>query len=106
MGMDGADELKVRLAARLGATEIEGFRRLSGGASRETWWFEADGRALVLQRQRASALERQGVTPTAEAALLLAAGRAGMAVPTVIACSDGDDQLGAPYLLMEAVEGE
>src|SRR4051794_25580662 len=105
MGSDGAEELKGRLAKRLGAKEITDLRRLSGGASRETWWFEADGRALVLQRKRATALERPGVTPVAEAALLLAAGRAGMAVPTVVACSDGDDQLGAPYLLMEAVEG-
>ena len=39
--------------------EIHGLHRLSGGASRETWRFEADGRPLILQRQRAVGDERE-----------------------------------------------
>ena len=43
------------LAAALGANDVQGLRRLSGGASRETWEFEADGRPLILQRARPGA---------------------------------------------------
>ena len=32
------------------AAEVTGLRRLSGGASRETWSFDAAGRALILRR--------------------------------------------------------
>ena len=46
------DDLVDGLAAVLGGAEITGLTRLSGGASRETWRFEADGRPLILQRQR------------------------------------------------------
>ena len=42
-----ADDLGDRLAAVLGAAEITGLTRLSGGASRDTWRFEADGRPLI-----------------------------------------------------------
>lgn len=40
--------VRAALADRLGA-EITGLRRLSGGASRETWAFDADGRPLILR---------------------------------------------------------
>ncbi|TMR34597.1 phosphotransferase family protein, partial [Actinomadura geliboluensis] len=58
------------LAARLGS-EITGLRRLSGGASRETWAFDAGGRALILRRDPPGSPD-----PTAmarEAALLASA---------------------------------
>ena len=42
-------ELADALAKVLGAGAIDGLRRLSGGASRATWAFEADGRALILR---------------------------------------------------------
>ena len=47
-----AEALDDGLAAVLGVAEITGLKRLSGGASRDTWRFEADGRSLILQRQR------------------------------------------------------
>ncbi|MFM8483086.1 MAG: phosphotransferase family protein, partial [Actinomycetota bacterium] len=50
--MSSADELALALAGELGATTVTGLTRLSGGASRETWSFEADGRPLIVQRQR------------------------------------------------------
>ncbi|MFM9083620.1 MAG: phosphotransferase family protein, partial [Actinomycetota bacterium] len=46
------DELADRLSSVLGGAKVGSLVRLSGGASRETWSFTADGRALILQRQR------------------------------------------------------
>ena len=42
----------MMLSQLFDGAEIRGVHRLSGGASRETWRFEADGRPLILQRQR------------------------------------------------------
>ena len=46
-------ELSTMLSQLLDDAEIHDLHRLSGGASRETWRFTADGRDLILQRQRA-----------------------------------------------------
>ena len=44
------------LAARLRRARV-GLRRLSGGASRETWSFDADGRPLILRREPPAACD-------------------------------------------------
>jgi aminoglycoside phosphotransferase (APT) family kinase protein len=80
------------------AAEIRGLTRLTGGASRETWSFDAliDGawRPLVLRSDRA------GRGPlTLEALALEAATAAGVPEPEIIARDDA-------YLIMERVEGE
>ena len=62
------------LAAALGARDVRGLRRLSGGASRDTWAFDADGRPLILQRARPGGVA-SGPMAT-EVALLRAAVRA------------------------------
>lgn len=97
-----ADDLTERLGAVLGATEVTSPTRLSGGASRETWRFDADGRPLILQRQRAGA-DRDMTT---EAALLRAAARHGVPVPAVVADSSDPAVLGAPFMVLERLEGE
>jgi aminoglycoside phosphotransferase (APT) family kinase protein len=99
------------LAAALGVHEVRGVRRLSGGASRETWAFDAGGRPLILQRARPG-----GVTSAAlatEAALLRAARAAGVPVPGVVlsgneADRDGVDAgpLGRSWMVVERIEGE
>ena len=99
-------ELRARLSAVLGGRDITDLRRLSGGASKETWAFSTDGLDLVLQRQRATAIERSGVGPAGEAALMRVAGKAGVPVPEVVSSSAHADDLDAPYLLMAAVPGE
>src|SRR5690606_2414850 len=82
------DALAGSLAAALGAGEVTGLRRLSGGASRETWAFEADGRPLILQRERPGSPRSAGMAT--EAALLRAAAERGVPVPAVVAsCADG-----------------
>ena len=82
----------------LAGAEIRELRRLTGGASRETWSFDAllDGawRPLVLRRDRA------GRAPlTVEAAAIRAAARAGVPEPAIVAAGDS-------WLIMERVEGE
>jgi aminoglycoside phosphotransferase (APT) family kinase protein len=75
--------------------------RLSGGASRDTWRVDVAGRSLVLQCQRPGATADMA----AEAEVLRAAHRWGVAVPEVVAAGE-DEGFGAPYLLVEAVPGE
>ncbi|MGI8757055.1 MAG: phosphotransferase family protein, partial [Acidimicrobiales bacterium] len=63
---------------------VVGLRRLSGGASRETWSFVADGRNLIVQRVRPG-LAMGGPSSAVEDHLLVAAARAGVPVPEVVA---------------------
>jgi aminoglycoside phosphotransferase (APT) family kinase protein len=80
------------------AAEIRDLKRLTGGASRETWSFDAliDGawRQLVLRS------DRVGRGPlTLEALAFEAAARAGVPEPKIVAANDA-------FLIMERVEGE
>jgi aminoglycoside phosphotransferase (APT) family kinase protein len=95
-----ATDLTTLLQHTLGADEITDLRRLSGGASRETWRFAADGRPLVLQRQR-PADERDML---GEAAVVRAAHAGGVPVPVLLDARRRDD--GASFMILEAVEGE
>jgi aminoglycoside phosphotransferase (APT) family kinase protein len=101
--------LASALAVALDARAVTGLRRLSGGASRETWAFDADGRPLVLQRERPGGLRHAGMAT--EAALLRAAAGQGVPVPAVVATDadtthDDDSALGAAWMVVERVEGE
>lgn len=108
-----ADDLSARLRAyvaeRLGKpAEVKGVRRLGGGASRETWAFdiELDGRSrpLILRRDppgRPSARDCAN-----EMRLLRAAERAGVPVPGVRWAESSDEALGAPFIVMDRIEGE
>jgi aminoglycoside phosphotransferase (APT) family kinase protein len=87
---------------------IEGLRRLSGGASRETWSFDAVTRAgerrpLVLRRDPG---EFAGQSDrSVEFSLLAAAAGGGVAVPRVWFLLEPADALGSGFA-MERVEGE
>jgi aminoglycoside phosphotransferase (APT) family kinase protein len=102
---------------------VEDLRRLSGGASRETWSFDlVDGtgraRPLVMQRTRPGTVG--GAPMHVEADLLRAVARAGVPVPSVVASSRPDDgnedpspastdaspDLGASWMVVERVPGE
>jgi len=111
------EELSQRLAAFLQrhhnarSVDIRDLRLLTGGASRQTWSFDAvihhaGGRSetlpLVLRsdpRRGPNFMPRE-----LEYRLLEAAHEAGVPVPRVHAM--GDDSLGAPGFLMARVEGE
>lgn len=91
---------------------IAGLKRLSGGASQETWAFEAGpegGReALILRRAPggvAAARSSEAITLATEAALLLATARAGVRVPGVLHVSPPGSALGEAFI-MNRVEGE
>ncbi|MDQ0376205.1 phosphotransferase family protein [Amycolatopsis thermophila] len=97
-------ELAEALRRRLGA-EITGLRRLSGGASRETWAFEArPGGRLVLRRDPPG--EGRPEEMALEAALIRAAGEAGVPVPRLVDHSTDTGVLGSPYLITSHVDGE
>jgi aminoglycoside phosphotransferase (APT) family kinase protein len=93
------------------SVRIDDLRLLTGGASRQTWSFDAtvghaDGRDETLALI-ARADQRQNVglmTRETEYRLLEAAHAEGVPVPRVHLM--GDDSLGAPFFLMERVEGE
>jgi aminoglycoside phosphotransferase (APT) family kinase protein len=98
-----------RLAPRLSptATGAVNGRRLSGGASLETWAFDLDdGTPLILRRRPDGAAMRDAALPLAsEAALIHAADQAGAPAPSVVhVCAPGDG-LGEAYV-MRRLEGE
>jgi aminoglycoside phosphotransferase (APT) family kinase protein len=104
------DELAERLQALLRTEfadpdlEVGGLRRLTGGASRETWAFEAAGDRFVLQRERTGS-PRTGAMAI-EAAMLRAAADAGVPVPPLVSASGEPGDLGAGYLVSRFVDGE
>ncbi len=111
------DEVAAKLTAFLKrshnakSVRVDDVRLLTGGASRQTWSFDAtiehaDGREETLALI-ARADQRQTVglmTRDAEYRLLEAAHAEGVPVPRVHLM--GDDSLGAPFFLMERIDGE
>ena len=91
-----------------GAPTVEGLRRLSGGASRETWSFDAqlgDERlALVLRRDPGQAVAGP-LDRSTEADVLSAAHDAGVLTPRVRFVLEPADELGSGFV-MDRVEGE
>lgn len=92
--------LEEELARVLAVRSIDGLTRLSGGASRETWSFTADGRPLILQRQRPGDTRDMSV----EARVVGAAFDAGVGVPELIA--SGEMSTGARFMVLSHVSGE
>ena len=111
------DEVGEKLSAFLKrshnakSVRVDNVRLLTGGASRQTWSFDAavehaDDRTEMLaliaradQRQSVGLMSRE-----TEYRLLEAVHAGGVPVPRVHLM--GDDSLGAPFFLMERVEGE
>jgi aminoglycoside phosphotransferase (APT) family kinase protein len=95
--------LPTALASVLGASRVADLRVLTGGASRATWAFTADGRPLIL---RTGPPDETHAGMELEAAALRRAAAAGAPVPAVLAASNATAPLGNPYLISEFVEGE
>lgn len=89
--------------------QVRDLRQLTGGASRETWSFDAvlsDGsrRPLILRRDPPG-LARPGRMAT-QARAFQAAARAGVPEPWILSYGDDFASLGAPFIVMERVDGE
>src|SRR5204863_7412969 len=80
-------------------------RRLSGGASKETWAFTAGGRPLILRRSPGGQAITTAASLATEAGLIQAAGAAGVTAPKVVRVCPDSDGLGESFV-MEAVAGE
>lgn len=96
-------DIEVALADLLGM-EIDDLQRLSGGASRETWAFQGDGRDLILRRDPPGRPGLPG-SMALEANAMRACQRAGLPVPEVLVDDDGAT-LGTAGLVMGRVPGE
>ncbi len=90
-----------------GAEGVADLKRLSGGASQESWSFEAAGRPLVLRRAPGGVFtKREPAVPLeTEAKVLALAHGAGVPVPLVRFTLDPADELGPGYV-MDYLTGE
>ena len=113
MGVSDKESFEVAVAAmcerRFGAP-LDRLKRLSGGASQESWTFVCDGQAYVLRRNPRGLPTQQDdharkLTKADEAAIISAAASAGIAVPRVSFICDDDDAIGEAYV-MDFIEGE
>ncbi len=82
---------------------------MAGGASRETWAFDAllpGGRSMPLILRRDPAGRPSARDYADELRLLRSAEKAGVPVPAARWAESGPTSLGAPFILMDRVEGE
>jgi aminoglycoside phosphotransferase (APT) family kinase protein len=103
--------LRSVLAGELGEPDLEirELRQLTGGASRETWYFEAatdgaEARKLILRRDPPGRPRAGGISVEAHA--ITSAARAGVPEPEILAYGDDTERLGAPFMIMEWLPGE
>jgi aminoglycoside phosphotransferase (APT) family kinase protein len=109
MAVPDGNELARALRPWVGPAHVEGLTRLSGGASKETWSFDAvgdDGQrtGLILRRDAAGRPSEPGALDR-EALAISLAHSAGLPVPEVLSCSGGGS-LGPAGMVMRRVEGE
>lgn len=107
--LSGQLEALLRSVCRDAGLCIAGLRRLTGGASRETWSFDAvlsDGtvRPLILRRDPPGLARTRGMA--VEAAAFRAAKAVGVPEPTLLVHNDDPADLGAAFIIMERIEGE
>ncbi|MXO48252.1 phosphotransferase [Erythrobacter vulgaris] len=105
---DGASQLQAGLTRALGRAGMGapgGLARLTGGATMESWRFEADREPFVLRRAPSlSFLEDRPFGHDTEAALIRAAGGAGVRAPDVVVELQGEDGIGSGFI-MRALPG-
>ena len=95
----------TRVCARVGLSPPCDLKRLTGGATMESWRFEADGEPFVLRR--APSLEFMKDRPfdhPTEAAVIEAARGAGVTAPEVLAVLEPKDGIGSGFV-MRALPG-
>jgi len=108
-GLPDGNELARPLHHWFGPVTVQALTRLSGGASKETWSFDAvaeDGTrtGLILRRDPPGRPGEPGAVDREAAVISLAHG-AGLPVPEMLFSSDGPG-LGTAGMVMRRVEGE
>ena len=96
-----------RLSGDLGG-ELSNLKRLSGGASQETWSFDADGAGFIVRRApggTAPVSGSQAIGLEAEAAVIRAARAHGVPAPEIVRVCEPGDGLGVAYV-MRRLRGE
>src|SRR5580704_4903047 len=112
-----AEDLGARLTALVRAAtgddtaEVAGLVRLSGGASRETWSFDARHadatvEPLILRRDPPGSVQLGPSQMALEARALTAAAAVGVPVPRILASGEDDETVGSPFIVMERIDGE
>jgi aminoglycoside phosphotransferase (APT) family kinase protein len=96
----------ARLGAFLGADELPRVTRIGQGQSNLTFLVEADGRRMVLRRPPAGPLPPSAHDVLREHRVVSALHGGEVPVPRPILACDDPAVLGAPFYLMEAVEGD
>lgn len=102
----------IRAQGNYDRVVIENFSKMAGGASREIWSFDASlarggktqKRGLVLRRDPGA--HKIDTSRSAEFRVLRAAFEEGVPVPEVLWLGEDATALGAPFFVMERVEGE
>lgn len=94
--------LSHAIADVMGVSEVSDLRRLSGGASRETWQFSCGGEKFILQRVRPQRPGGLGVEPL----VLARAFRHGVPVPELVIDGSTSTELERPFMIVRHVDGE
>ena len=104
-----ANWLEEQLHEIFGATEVTNLSRLSGGANRETWSFEAitkeKQRSLIMQIDR-DGMDRLNGTCERESRILRIAKLNGVPVPTVVASGFSEGSGSRSFSITEKMQGE
>lgn len=101
---DLADALAKFLSRVLGAGELSGLGRLSGGANMESWAFDWKGAGYVLRRApSADYMAGRPYGHADEAALVRAAHDAGVKAPEVVGVLSDSDGMGTGYVMRRVV---
>ncbi len=106
---EARSRLEAFLTEKVGApVTVTAGRRLTGGASRETWAIDINtpGGRLVLRRDMGGEIQPEALSRRQEFALLVAAHEAGVLVPRPRWLGDDSAVLGTPFFLMDRLEGE
>jgi aminoglycoside phosphotransferase (APT) family kinase protein len=95
------------LALSLGAGAVANLKRLSGGASQETWSFDVGDAGFILRRapQGLRSTQSQAIGLAAEARVIRAARAAAAPTPEIVLEGEEGDAFG-PFYVMRRLSGE
>lgn len=102
MASGGVSDIAQGIAQVMNVAKVDDLRRLTGGASRETWMFSAEGKRFVMQRVRPDHPGGLGY----EAQVLQKVQSVGVPVPHMIFDGSHSTVLDRPFMIVQAVEGE